>query len=954
MNLFLRARKRWLSGKQGLENRGRRLELEPLEDRLLLTSSLPSPVQQGGLSALNPPASMANPPASTAPATPVATVNIPSLHSNPGAPAALWLDFGGLPPQDWLWTAPARDTATAVGLVLGGLPGAFLGNWLSGKVLPKASTPQFDLDGTPSCFTPLEGNAMTEIWARVSEAYAPFNIDVTTVAPCSCTQYSGTIIRVSIGGDGSWVPGGSSETGLGVPPKLWGSAGKPLTGLADNTVFVFSDKIKASHGSDLAGAIGDIAVTAAHEAGHAFGLYHQGEVDAKGNVVEYSPGTSERGFIMGEGAPTDAKRNTWWRGGPNLINGVPFAASPGGIQDDMAVIAGPDNGFGYRPEDPNGSMARAAPLKLDAKTHALVGQGIIRKNQANDPGGKTEDVDYFSFSAQGVIDVQVDVARTKAAVSGTDVIIGNLHPKIELTDQYGNVLASDDPDISSHPLNLDATIHFDPFTARITVPGTYPTSVPLDEPGLLGQYYLVVRSHGEYGDVGKFTVNVTEESGPKVVDASYSRSWAAFNEPMQINIAFNEPIPSLTSSNLLVTDARGNWIPVADSQVQAVDASRQQFTIQLASVPLGGFRLMLEPTITNQFGRAMQRWQWGYTDQTPPAVTGVTTWTRDLQVTFSEPIDPASFTAAAISRLTDASGRRIAVGGPISAVADSNNTQFDIPLAAVPVGGYNLVLGSSIRDLWGNALDTTRQLPPVRDSSPPNVKGQELHWDTTAVAPGPAAATPYLLVLFDKAIDTGTLTLDQIVVRGAGGQVATLGVTPAPDDLAPGCAGRCFVVTFTAPSLVTGKFTLQVGTKVADVFGNRLKKQHKATFDVGTAPQTGPVLSDTTMGQLAQLASAGLTRSLPAPGGNGGDPLSVVGLGADPAQTVVLAGTQPVQQRAVTVQATRQLAATTTTGLQTAPATAATPAQLSPTAKLTDPGTTGLDTGLAPVWPPLG
>src|SRR5262245_38790122 len=98
----------------------RALIVEPLESRLLLaTASSPT---------------------------------VPALFSRPGAPATLYLDFDGNVEKQW---------GTRVNVV----------------------TPPYDTDGNNAAFSAAEIAAIDEIWSRVAEDYAPFNINVTTVPP---------------------------------------------------------------------------------------------------------------------------------------------------------------------------------------------------------------------------------------------------------------------------------------------------------------------------------------------------------------------------------------------------------------------------------------------------------------------------------------------------------------------------------------------------------------------------------------------------------------------------------------------------------------------------------------------------------------------------------------------------------------------------------------------------
>ncbi len=113
----------------------------------------------------------------------VVPATLPLLHSNPGAPAAVYLDFDG-------------HVETS------GLGSGF-------------TTPPYDLDGDTSTFTDAEAEAVRAIWARAAEDFAPFNIDVTTVEPAvlapgmPASASYGKAVRVAIGGDGMWYQNGA-------------------------------------------------------------------------------------------------------------------------------------------------------------------------------------------------------------------------------------------------------------------------------------------------------------------------------------------------------------------------------------------------------------------------------------------------------------------------------------------------------------------------------------------------------------------------------------------------------------------------------------------------------------------------------------------------------------------------------------------------------------------------
>src|SRR5262249_32647842 len=100
--------------------------------------------------------------------------SIPALSSLPGAKATLYLNFLG----------------------------DFISTWGS---YSNISTPVYDQDGDATTFSDSELSSIQQIWNYVSEDYAPFNINVTTVQPSSFAD--GVAERVDIGGNGSWTGG---------------------------------------------------------------------------------------------------------------------------------------------------------------------------------------------------------------------------------------------------------------------------------------------------------------------------------------------------------------------------------------------------------------------------------------------------------------------------------------------------------------------------------------------------------------------------------------------------------------------------------------------------------------------------------------------------------------------------------------------------------------------------
>ncbi|WP_254512688.1 choice-of-anchor D domain-containing protein [Anatilimnocola floriformis] len=292
--------------------------------------------------------------------------SLPQLSSNSGATAKLYLDFNGTTTASW-------------------------GSYTN------IVTPVYDQDGDRTTFSAGELNSITEIWKRVSEDYAPFNIDVTTIDPGNSTN--GVTARIAIGGNYSdWF--GQSAGGVAYIGGFYNSA--------PNIGFVFNDALANGNARYVAEA-------ASHEAGHLFGLEHQATWDGNTLVAGYSRGTDAWAPIMGVGYYST--RTTWHNGATD--NG------PTAYQDDMSILANSSNGFGYKTDDFGSSQATASAL---AATNGNVNfAGLISTNT---------DQDWFSFSTDGgAFNLTANVATVGA----------NLDSVLELRNASGTVIVTANP-----------------------------------------------------------------------------------------------------------------------------------------------------------------------------------------------------------------------------------------------------------------------------------------------------------------------------------------------------------------------------------------------------------------------------------------------------------------------------------------------------------------------------
>jgi hypothetical protein len=339
--------------------------------------------------------------------------DVPALSSLPGAPASLYLDFTG----------------------------DFTGSYGS---YSNITTPAFDQDGDPTTFNDDELAAIQQVWSCVAEDYAPFNLNVTTVPPASMAH--GVTEKVDIGGNGAWT--GSQVGGLTYVNDF------TQTGVP-NIAFVFSQNLASGNARYTGDAV-------AHESGHGFGLLHQSTYSGTTKTAEYSTGPGDgTAPIMGNAYA--ARRTLWWYG--------QSSSSSTSYQDDMAILSGSTDGFGYRQDADANTAANPTPLTV-ANGGQVNGSGLIIT---------TSDFDYYSFnSGAGAVSFTVSVPAD----------LSTLAPRVELLDSTGStIIASAGPSAT----DFSATI-----VANLTAAGSY---------------RLLVTSNGGYGNVGHYSISGTIIAG---------------------------------------------------------------------------------------------------------------------------------------------------------------------------------------------------------------------------------------------------------------------------------------------------------------------------------------------------------------------------------------------------------------------------------------------------------
>ncbi|HYD80397.1 MAG TPA: M12 family metallo-peptidase [Paucimonas sp.] len=354
------------------------------------------------------------------------------LHSRPSSKRKIYLDFNG-----------HRTSGTS---------------WNRSYGVDPIVSPAFDLDGIPSTFNSTELGVIQNVWRRVAEDYAPFDVDVTTEEPPAdqMTRLSSSDltfgVRVVI----------TKNFTASTPRGNCGCGGFAYLGVFDSTsesgkpAFVFYDNLGSREKA--------IAEAVSHEAGHTVGLSHDG-TSTTGYYSGHGTGPTGWAPIMGVGYSRELVQ---------FSKGEYYNAN--NKEDDFAMMHG--NGVSVAVDDFGNTFETAATLAGTAQ-NGLNSFGV--KGVVESPA----DLDVFRFTS-GIGTVSISATPFERSP--------NLDIVIRLHDASGNVIAS------ANPLDyLNGSIGFSVPTA--------------------GTYYLSIRGTGKgnplstgytaYGSIGRYAISVS-------------------------------------------------------------------------------------------------------------------------------------------------------------------------------------------------------------------------------------------------------------------------------------------------------------------------------------------------------------------------------------------------------------------------------------------------------------
>ena len=430
------------------------------------------------------------------------------LHSRPTASKVIYLDFDGHATTGTPWNSGGNTITTAV----------------------------YSFEGDSS-FSNNELTQFQEIWQRVTECFASFDVDVTTEQPPVADLIN------SGGGDTRW--GIRVCIGDTTPSPAPGAGGVAYLGSfrwdTDTPTFVFIQ------GSGINGKyVSDATV---HEVGHTLGLSHDGR------------STPSEGYYQGHGTGVTA-----WAphmGVGYYVNLVQWSkgeyAKANQSQDDLAIIVDPTdngwggpNGFGYRPDDAANSYATSAAIAgtVAGATFNVNQKGIIEK---------TTDVDWFKISA-GAGSINLD------AVGGPENTM--LDIQLELYNASGALLTTSNP-VDELTASISRTVAAGTYYVKVdgvsrTGAGTgSPPDEGYTEYSSLGQYKItgtyagggsvvggnVVANYNDKtktltltGDVSSNVVSVTQKTGPHRIEVVGLNGTKVNNKTTPFTHSFTGPI----------------------------------------------------------------------------------------------------------------------------------------------------------------------------------------------------------------------------------------------------------------------------------------------------------------------------------------------------------------------------------------------------------------------------
>jgi hypothetical protein len=356
------------------------------------------------------------------------------LHSKTGAGKVIYIDFNGELISGTAWNA----------------------SFTSGQDIAASA---FDIDGAPGTFSNEERAIVQNVWLRVAEDYAAFNVDVTTEDP--------GLAAIDRSGNTDTTFGGRAlVTNESQLFTACGCAGISYVGTFDSAgshqYYQPSWAFQRGTGSN-AKVIGEVV---SHEIGHSLGLSHDG--------------TSTTSYYTGQGSWAPIMGTAYNRPISQWSNGSYSGAN--NTEDDVAIIQ--THGLALRADDVSDSRTSAMTLQTVSSYKGRISSAA--------------DVDWFAFTGSGQVSITAVVSPTSP----------NLDLEIDLYNSAGTLIASDDPAATTVSGDVAAGLS---ATLAYTLPGAGTYYFRL---GGVGYGDPTSNGYSDYASVGEYTIDL------RVSDAS--------------------------------------------------------------------------------------------------------------------------------------------------------------------------------------------------------------------------------------------------------------------------------------------------------------------------------------------------------------------------------------------------------------------------------------------------
>ncbi len=368
-----------------------------------------------------------------------------------------------------------------------------------------------------------------QTWSIIAEDYSAFNVNVTTDSTLYDNAPLNKKIRMVFTNTSSWYPNAGGVAYVDVFD--YADAGY-------KTGWVFVDRMYGAHNAGEAGA---------HEAGHTFGLNHDGTVAHDAVQADgYYSGHSVWAPIMGSAYGQEISQ----------FSKGEYSYADNTTQDDLAIIA---SVVGYKSDDHGDTYLAATNLSLTLNNttgtiDSIENIGLIHNRT---------DLDFYHFNTNGgVFDL---------TIAPTSTIKTNLDIEVKIYDGNNTLFATLN---TSHDAN---TINGVNYNANLTA----------------GEYYFSVDGAGtgdattgwnDYSSIGQFYISGTIDNTSFITS-----SGTALNTKNKINVYPNP----LDNSNYIDINKTVNSIKLFDTSGKLITHDNNCNRIQVENLSNGVYFLQV-------------------------------------------------------------------------------------------------------------------------------------------------------------------------------------------------------------------------------------------------------------------------------------------------------------------------------------------------------------------------